>query len=833
MITKTIIKDYASKKCPYLTSLELDDKNFINLLKESIKAKEKYRELLELESDGFDDDDKAGFDLLEILKDYPEFKKEIYEYEKTIEKNAVEHLIDEYNDNQLVSRLSRTYYENKYGKDKCFRCDIDSYGNEILNQDLILLNTKECLDDPNIKVIFEGQLEFDNLRARFDVLIKTGDEIVDIIEVKGTNSVFAHPSNDGKTNYDFDSKINDKYLYDLLFQYYVYSQYGLKIKSVGYLFTNRKYILGKSAYPVVDEELEDLFIEKKEINLESGTIPIKQYFDEKIYMYKPNAKTPTIINQSIEEIIAEVNDIATKTGIKPEKRYLCKKGPICPFMDLCFKDANEPNSIFKLTNWNHYGGNSNTTKALMNAGIEKISDIPEGDISEFSKKGKRKNVYTQVQYQKGNIDKKYVIVRKKIKEILEKDYIAEDIKYLIFFDFESFQYPIPLVEHSSPWKQVVSQYSMHVVSKDYDLTKHDFEKGNGGNIYHFEYIGNPDIDKFDNPSLKLYERLKMQLESIGVDIMSKDYRVIVFNKNFEDTRIKDYIDDFETIVDNSLIEFAKVFKSNIVDLLDFFTSGSIYCREFHGKGSLKIVQPTLVEDKDVLEFYDGKLLFDLSDSLNYHKENSLVYNGSICLDLYKSLLIRSHLNRQDEGIPTSLLLKQALAYCKIDSWGTVIIYDIIKNIHEGNLKLDALEKNLCKDYNTTLISGSTGSGKTTMLKKYIDEVMESNDSLIYVVDPMQLELVDYNNKESIIYVNNYDDFNSKVYNHILGNKNDKKYLFLDEYAEVRTNNDWHLKIKHLLENKEDLNLVVVLTSQIKKSFCKDMKSNSDLIIELD
>ena len=221
MITKTIIKDYASKKCPYLTSLELDDKNFINLLKESIKAKEKYRELLELESDGFDDDDKAGFDLLEILKDYPEFKKEIYEYEKTIEKNAVEHLIDEYNDNQLVSRLSRTYYENKYGKDKCFRCDIDSYGNEILNQDLILLNTKECLDDPNIKVIFEGQLEFDNLRARFDVLIKNDDGSVDIIEVKGTNSVFAHPSKDKTPNYDFDSKINDKYLYDLLFQNYV------------------------------------------------------------------------------------------------------------------------------------------------------------------------------------------------------------------------------------------------------------------------------------------------------------------------------------------------------------------------------------------------------------------------------------------------------------------------------------------------------------------------------------------------------------------------------------------------------------------------------------
>ena len=693
MITKTIIKDYASKKCPYLTSLELDDKNFINLLKESIKSKEKYRELLELESDGFDEGENSdAFDLKEILKDYPEFKKEIYEYEKTIEKNPVEQLIDEYNDSQLVSRLSRTYYENKYGKDKCFRCDIDSYGNEILNQDLILLNTKECLEDPNVKVIFEGQIDYDNLRARFDVLIKNDDGSVDIIEVKGTNSVFAHPSKNGKPVYDLDNKINSKYLYDLLFQYYVYSQYGLNIKDVGYLFTDRFYKLKTLTFPVADEELPELFIEKKVINLKSGTISIKQYFDTQAYMYKQTKNTVTQVNDSIEQIIDEINNISTLSNVKPEKRYLCKKGPICPFIDLCFSDAGNPNSIFKLTNWNMYGGLYTTTETLMNAGIEKISDVDLSNYSEFKKNGDYANVYTQIQYQKGNIDEKYVIVKDRIKEILENDYIAEDIKYLIFFDFESFQYPIPLVEYSTAWKQVVSQYSMHVVSKDYDLSKHDFEKGVGGDIYHFEYIGIPDDDKFDNPSLKLYERLKMQLESIGVDIMSKDYRVIVFNKNFEDTRIKEYIEDFETIADNSLIEFAKVFKSNIVDLLDFFTSGSIYCREFHGRGSLKIVQPTLVEDKDVLEFYDGKLLFDLSDSLNYHKENSLVYNGSICLDLYKSLLIRSHLNRQDEGIPTSLLLKQALAYCKIDSWGTVIIYDIIKNIYEGKLKLDALEK---------------------------------------------------------------------------------------------------------------------------------------------
>ena len=39
-------------------------------------------------------------------------------------------------------------------------------------EDLILENTKVSLADENIKVIFEGQIDFENLRARFDVLIK-------------------------------------------------------------------------------------------------------------------------------------------------------------------------------------------------------------------------------------------------------------------------------------------------------------------------------------------------------------------------------------------------------------------------------------------------------------------------------------------------------------------------------------------------------------------------------------------------------------------------------------------------------------------------------------
>ena len=50
------------------------------------------------------------------------------------------------------------------------------------------------------------------------------------------------------------------------------------------------------------------------------------------------------------------------------------------------------------------------------------------------------------------------------------------------------------------------------------------------------------------------------------------------------------------------------------------------------------------------------------------------------------------MGKEKEGLPTKELLDHALAYCKIDSWGTVIIFDIIRNINDGKLKIDALEK---------------------------------------------------------------------------------------------------------------------------------------------
>ena len=74
-----------------------------------------------------------------------------------------------------------------------------------------------------------------------------------------------------------------------------------------------------------------------------------------------------------------------------------------------------------------------------------------------------------------------------------------------------------------------------------------------------------------------------------------------------------------TFVDRSLQDFVAKFNENVVDLLDFFTSGGIYGKDFNGRGSLKVVQPTLAADPDVLEFYK-------KDFISLDKDYKCLYN---------------------------------------------------------------------------------------------------------------------------------------------------------------------------------------------------------------
>ena len=707
MITKSIIKDYVARRCPYLAKASIDDNTLLRLIESYLEFGSK-EDIEEAVNDGEGDEgdnpnEDKTFDIIEIMKDYPYLREDIQKLIiKHQQENPLYGLLKKYEDTQVTSRLSRRYIELIYGKENCRRCDVNDFGVETTNQKYIVEKTKQYLKDPSVKVIFEGQVEHLDLRARFDILIKEDNDTFTLIECKGSNSPFTHPGKDR----EIDTGIKIPYLYDLLFQYYIYIKEGLNISRLGYLHLNRefKYSSSDVNYPdLSDNDVNNLFRLSYELNYkinkeETELIPIIKYFDSDMYQKVDKEGNPKIT--PIEEVISEIRFIATKFEVNPEKHYECVKGGKCPFLLSCYNDADDPNSLFKLSRWGSYGGSWSRSKKLIEAGIEHISDIPTEVVNEYKEESEKDgvikygNARNQIKFQTEWKDKgfEYVIHMDLMNQILHRDYINDDVDYLVFFDFESIQNPVPLMLDSHPWQQVVTQYSMHIVGRGYDLTKHDFAKGRGGNCSHYEFIGHPSKDGYTNPEFALFKTLREQLIDFGINPMAKNYKVVVFNQNFEKTRMNEFVRLYTSHpdVDADLINFVQNFNDNVVDLLDFFTSGSFYGTKFNGRGSLKVVQPTLCDDEDVQAYYDSiNLPFDLRHSLDYHKEGALVYNGGICLDLFKALLVRNHIDSTDNDPDENDMLGQALAYCKIDSWGTVIIYDVIKHVSDGKIKLKA------------------------------------------------------------------------------------------------------------------------------------------------
>jgi hypothetical protein len=252
--------------------------------------------------------------------------------------------------------------------------------------------------------------------------------------------------------------------------------------------------------------------------------------------------------------------------------------------------------------------------------------------------------------------------------LLEQEYTKFP---LIFFDFETFSYPIPLVENTRPWERVCCQYSMHIVQKDYDVLQHDFSKGLGGGIQHQEFIGNPQKDRLINPELALIHTLQQQLSSANIDVENGQFTMVVYNKNFEKGELRRMASKYPAYAN-----FLTLLNTRVVDLLDFFTSGYWYQPSFGGRVSLKVTQPEILKSQRVQDLYQGHYPA-IVDSLNY--KQGLIQNGSVALDVYQSLLRKVLLHRPvDEQ--HDAFIRALLAYCKIDSWGTVVLYDIIRRV---------------------------------------------------------------------------------------------------------------------------------------------------------
>ena len=136
-----------------------------------------------------------------------------------------------------------------------------------------------------------------------------------------------------------------------------------------------------------------------------------------------------------------------------------------------------------------------------------------------------------------------------------------------------------------------------------------------------------------------------------------------------------------------------------------------------------------------------------------------------------------------------------------------------------------------KDLGTILIAGSTGTGKSFLIKKYIDEVLQDKNNFIIIIDPKMVEFFAYKNKENVKYIDNLDELDDNFFASIK-NSDKKIYLFVDEYAEIKCIDNLHKKFKEILYNRQETNTNVIFASQRKDCFCNGMKKSANTVITL-
>ena len=227
----------------------------------------------------------------------------------------------------------------------------------------------------------------------------------------------------------------------------------------------------------------------------------------------------------------------------------------CGFFGYCGRGLPKP-SIFDV------GGIQLRTKlANYNKGIVSFQDIEE-------KKALKPDKMLQVTHELHDMPP--VIDRKAIDAFLGKLFYP-----LYFLDFESFQPAVPLYDNSSPYEQIVFQYSLHYIE-----TK-------GGELKHREYLAQPGED----PRRGVAEQL---CRDIPLDVCT-----LTYNMSFEKGRIRGLAALYP-----DLAEHLMNIHDHIADLMVPFQKRQYYTRAMQGSYSIKYVLPALFPDDPGLDYHN-------------------------------------------------------------------------------------------------------------------------------------------------------------------------------------------------------------------------------------
>ncbi|WP_296862205.1 DUF2779 domain-containing protein [uncultured Methanobrevibacter sp.] len=333
--------------------------------------------------------------------------------------------------------------------------------------------TEEFLKNkPN--VITEASFIYDKNFCSVDIL-KNDSDGVEIYEVKSS------------------TKIEDIYLDDASYQYFVLSNLGLNVKKVAIVYINNEYIRNKEL------DINQLF------NIEDITSIVLEKQDE----IRDNIN---IINNYMDE------HGKNNEPIKDIGKY-CFYPYSCAFWQYCTKDLPTPN-VFDIS------------------GMQKRSKFKkyyEGKISfeDLEHEKINQKYLEQIDFELNNREPK--INKKAINALLSS------LRYpLYFIDYESCQYAIPELEGTKPYQQIPFQYSLHIIEEE------------GAPIEHKEFLAEADDENIirnfaesmikdmpEDGSVIVYNKTfeSTRNKEIGEMYLDLKYEMDRFNNNIVDLMI--------------------------------------------------------------------------------------------------------------------------------------------------------------------------------------------------------------------------------------------------------------------------------------------------------
>lgn len=441
---------------------------------------------------------------------------------------------------------------------------------------LLHQKTIQALQDKE-HVIYQGWLLYDNVYTIFDILLydKENDGYV-LLEIKSKNNIRKDTVKE---------PLKEEIVHDVSIQHYVLKQF-VKIVDVRVGHLNKEYKKNGEIDTYSITKIESVITEiqdeqqlKDNLTVIGQTLELPEDAFERRFPYDACKALLYFWDQELSRAKGSIFSIPRITQAK-----IWEKG----------------SKVHAIVEWHENG-------------VSEIENIPPEDVSQLTDGYK---LFIQ----------KYIWGDSVEKNVIREIFSGLEFP-LFFYDYETINTPIPLLDNTSPWQQVICQYSLHRLDSIDMLDRPD-------EIPHFEGLIQSNVTSNREVIAKL-------VNDIG-DFSR--WTFVVWHKTFECSRNSEIMTLFP--------EFSEVFShinGHTFDLKDIVSSENSYAyflRDFKWSASIKYVLPAMTD-------------------MTY--EWMEIPNGKIAAETIKKLILQDSLECR-----TNLL-----SYCKQDTFAMVRIFQRI------------------------------------------------------------------------------------------------------------------------------------------------------------